>query len=407
MEKTALLLFTAIFLLLDFYAFQSIKLLTKKPIFHFLYWFLSISIAFIIVFLAYNVARTPKDTFKVQWILGLIIVFYFPKLFLIIPLLLEDIVRIFVWIFSWFSKEKSYFPSRRKTIGLLALGLASIPFLGSIYGVIKGRFNYRVKNIKLTFKDLPKNFNGFKIVQISDIHIGSFTQNQKDELLNGIDLINKQNADIVLFTGDMVNFIAEEVEDFKEILSQIKGKKYSVLGNHDYGEYAYGRNDKTNIKKNIDTLQALQKEMNFEMLRNQSIRIEKNNEHINIIGVENYGKKGRFPQTGNLDLATQNINNKEFNILMSHDPTHFDEVVKTFNKHIHLTLSGHTHGMQLGVNLSFLKFSPVQFVYKKWAGLYEENQRFLYVNCGFGFLAMPARIGINPEITVFELFSEY
>ncbi len=406
MEKAALLLFTAIFLLLDFYAFQSIKLLTKKPIFHFLYWFLSITIIFIIVFLAYNVARTPKDTFKVQWILGLIMVFYFPKLFLIIPLLLEDIVRIFVWIFSWFSKEKSYFPSRRKAISLLALGLASIPFLGSIYGVVKGRFNYTLKNVKLTFKDLPKSFNGFKIIQISDIHIGSFTKNQKDELLKGIELINNQNADIVLFTGDMVNFVAEEVEDFKEILSQIKGKKYSVLGNHDYGEYAYGRNDKINIKKNIDTLQALQKQMNFEMLRNQSIRIEKNNEHINIIGVENYGKKGRFPQTGNLDLATQNIDNKEFNILMSHDPTHFDEVVKTFNKHIHLTLSGHTHGMQLGVNLPFLKFSPVQFVYKKWAGLYEENQRFLYVNCGFGFLAMPARIGINPEITVFELFSE-
>ncbi len=401
-----LLLFTAIFLLLDFYAFQSVKLLTKQSIIYVFYWIISLASITTINYLAYNAERSPKDTFKIQWILGLMIVFYLPKLFLIIPLLLEDIMRVFVWIFSQFSREKAYFPSRRKAITLLAFGLASIPFLASIYGIVKGRFNYRVKNIKLTFKDLPKNFNGFKIVQISDIHIGSFTQNQKDELLKGIDLINNQNADLVLFTGDMVNFVAEEVEGFKDVLSQIKGVKYSVLGNHDYGEYAYGTKDTASIKKNIDKLQALQKEMNFEMLRNQSLRIEKNNQHINIIGVENYGRKGRFPQTGNLALATQNIDNNEFNILMSHDPTHFDEVVKSFKKHIHLTLSGHTHGMQLGVNLPFLKFSPVQIVYKKWAGLYEENQRFLYVNCGFGFLAMPARIGINPEITVFELFSE-
>jgi len=402
-----LLFIGIIFIILDYYTFQAFKLFFKANFFSYIYWFITLLILGILVYLYLNTSRSPKDTFKVQTILALLIVFYLPKIFILIPLLIEDILRSFSWITTKFSTEYTFYSSRRKTVALLGLGLASIPFLSSIYGIFKGRFNFKLHNFTFEIEELPESFEGFKIIQISDIHIGSFTQSQINELEKGIAILNNQKADLILFTGDMVNFVADEILPFLDTFKKINGEqKYSVFGNHDYGEYFFDRNKPDfhqKCQENLNKIVEYQKQMGFVNLRNSAVKIYKGNKFINLIGVENWGKKGRFPQTGDLDLATSNVEDGEINILMSHDPTHFDKVVKYFHKHIHLTLSGHTHGMQLGVELPFLKFSPVQFVYKKWAGLYEDLGKFLYVNRGFGFLALPARIGIFPEITLITL----
>ena len=253
----------------------------------------------------------------------------------------------------------------------------------------------------MRFKNLPESFKGYKIVQISDVHSGSFFNPQK--LQKAIDLINEQDADVVLFTGDMVNNYADEFKPFIPLFKSIKAKdgKFSILGNHDYGDYG-AWNSREEKAQNIPTLKNYQAEAGFKMLRNENIALEKNGEKIYLLGVENWGIKP-FPQYGDLDKALKGVPEDAIKVLMSHDPTHFDEVVKKHKTHVHLTLSGHTHGMQFGLDLKNIKWSPVKFKYKKWADLYESEGKYLYVNRGFGVIAYPGRVGINPEITVIEL----
>ncbi len=336
-------------------------------------------------------------------LISLLVLSILPKLIILAILFGEDVLRFVTGIFQSVSgnDREGFLPERRKFISQAALVISAIPFLGILHGVLIGKYRYRVVNHTLEFDDLPEEFDGFTITQISDIHSGSFDNKKKLEY--GVDLINQQGSDVILFTGDLVNNHAGEMEPWIDTFNKLKAPmgKFSILGNHDYGDYMSWPSQEAK-RANLDRLYEIQKELGFRLLRNESVQIEKGNSSIDLIGVENWGKG--FAQHGDLPKATANLNERSFKILMSHDPSHFDEQVKSFSQFIHLTLSGHTHGMQFGIEIpGLIKWSPVSFRYPKWAGLYKELGRYLHVNRGFGFLAFPGRVGIWPEITVLEL----
>ena len=295
--------------------------------------------------------------------------------------------------------------SRRDFVKKSIILTSALPFVGVLHGITIGKHKYKIHKESLYYPDLPEAFDGFKIVQISDLHLGSFKD--KEEVLYGFDLINQQEGDALLFTGDMVNFKYEETLDWIEAMYGLKAKvgKYSVLGNHDYGDYV--RWSKPEDKQaNLDGMCLAHEKMGFKLLRNNHIEIEKSGEKIFLAGSENWGK-GRFQKYGDLDKTFESIPSNAFTILMSHDPSHFDKEVVPHSKHVHLTLSGHTHGMQFGVEVpGWIKWSPAKFQYPKWAGLYDEGGQKLYVNRGFGFIGFPGRVGIWPEITVLTLHKQ-
>ena len=291
--------------------------------------------------------------------------------------------------------------SRNVIMAKVGLGVASIPLISFIHGITLGKYKYRVKKIKLNFADLPAAFDGYKILQFSDMHAGSFDSIKRVQ--KGMSKMQEQEADLILFTGDMVNNHADEVKPFVEMLSELKATdgKYSILGNHDYGDYIHWANSDAKIQ-NLYKLISYQEQAGFKMLLNESIELTKGNDSIHLVGVENWGKPP-FPQHGDLKKGLDGIPSDAFTVLMSHDPSHWDlEVIKN-EKKVHLTLSGHTHGMQMGFDIPGLKWSPVKYKYPRWSGLYQELGRKLYVNSGFGFLGFPGRVGIYPEITVLEL----
>jgi predicted MPP superfamily phosphohydrolase len=270
-----------------------------------------------------------------------------------------------------------------------------------IYGIIQGKYNYKVLKYQLTFDDLPEAFDGYTITQISDIHSGSFTN--KEKIQYGVDLINEQKSDLMLFTGDIVNNTADEMDDWIDVFSKLEAKegKYSILGNHDYGDYMDWKNPEDKIK-NFEKIKGIHKKIGFDLLLNESRYIEKNGQKVALIGVENWGKG--FNKAGDIKKASSNVNKEDFKILLSHDPSHWEVMIKKDDFNYHLTLSGHTHGLQMGIEIpGFFRFSPSQFVYKQWAGLYQEFGRYINVNRGFGYHAFPGRVGIWPEITVIEL----
>ena len=282
------------------------------------------------------------------------------------------------------------------------MGLAAIPLASIIYGIYRGKYNYKVLKYTLSFEDLPAAFDGYKLTQISDIHSGSFDNMEKVKY--AVDLINEQESDVILFTGDMVNNKVEELVPYKDVFNKLKAKDglFSVLGNHDYGDYVQWDSDEAK-HQNLEDLKSLQKEIGFTVLLNESKFLEKNGDRIAIVGVENWGVGG-FKKAGDLKKASQNINENDFKILMSHDPSHWEKEVIQDDYHYHLTLSGHTHGMQFGIEIpGWFKWSPVKWRYKYWAGIYQELGQYINVNRGFGYLAFPGRVGIWPEITVIEL----
>ncbi|MFK8006414.1 MAG: metallophosphoesterase [Saprospiraceae bacterium] len=309
---------------------------------------------------------------------------------------------------NWMTEKKSneidnniITNSRRRFLKTTGLVLTSLPFASFLYGITKGKYDFKVIEQTLKFSDLPKAFDGFKIVQFSDLHSGGF--DSYEDVKRGFDLIQKQKANLILFTGDLVNDLAEEILPYKHLLKNLHAPfgKYSVLGNHDYSEDDGLFPDEVSKKKNFIAIQQHQKDAGFQLLNNANTKIEKDNSFIRLIGVENWGNS--FIKEGDLDKAIENCEEDEFSILMSHDPTHWEKVVLKHSKHIHLTLSGHTHGAQMGVESLGIKWSPIQYVYKRWAGLYEELNQYLYVNRGFGFMGFAGRIGIQPEITIFTL----
>jgi len=399
-----LLIFFVIIALIELYAFQAVKTFTKVRWVLLSYIFLSVAA---IVFIGYQFTkfdRSVGQTKMTMITLGLLLLILIPKLILTLVLFLEDIYRIFSGTISKISGASSdtFLPERRKFVSQIALGIAAIPFSSLIYGMTLGKYNYKVITQQIFFPDLPDAFDGFKITQISDVHSGSFDNPEK--INYAIDLINEQEADMILFTGDIVNTHAKEMLPWIETFNRIKKYEYgkfSVLGNHDYGEYVTWKTeaDKT---KNFHDIKELYGKIGFQLMLNEHTYIQKGNDKIALVGVENWGVK--FKKAGDLHKASEGLTKEEFKILMSHDPSHWDAEVNKHPKDFHLTLSGHTHGLQFGIEIpGFFKWSPAEYVYKQWAGLYEKAGKYIYVNRGFGFHAYPGRVGIMPEITVIEL----
>ena len=399
--KTNFIILLAVFFIIEIYVYQAIRNITTNNYIRIGYWVFTLLAYGIILYWILTFNRASRDHQQIQLMVSAMMIFVLPKLLSVIFLLIGDFTRFVEFGFKYFTAKENYFPERRKFISTTALAAAGIFSALAIDGIIFGKYRHTVRKVKLRFKNLPENFKGYKIVQISDVHSGSFFNPQK--LQKAIDLINEQDADVVLFTGDMVNNYADEFKPFIPLFKSIKAKDgtFSVLGNHDYGDYG-AWNSREEKAQNIPTLKNYQAEAGFKMLRNENIALEKNGEKIYLLGVENWGIKP-FPQYGDLDKALKGVPEDAIKVLMSHDPTHFDEVVKKHKTHVHLTLSGHTHGMQFGLDLKNIKWSPVKFKYKKWADLYESEGKYLYVNRGFGVIAYPGRVGINPEITVIEL----
>lgn len=401
MQKNFLFI-AAIFLFLEVYIFQAIRTLTDNFWIRLGYVILSLAIYSVLAYEITHFQRSDRSTVRAQISISLFLVFILPKVFIVLFLLVDDIFRTGGYLVGLTTKPaENFFPERRKFLSLIGLGLGGVLSALFIDGITFGKYRHTVRRVKVKFANLPKSFKGYKIIQISDVHSGSFSDPGK--LQHAIDLINEQNPDLVLFTGDMVNNVADEFKPFIPLFSKIKAKdgKFAVLGNHDYGDYVKW-NSKDEQKKNLETLIEYQRQAGFDMLRNENRVIEKDGEKIYILGVENWGLKP-FPQYGDIDKALENVPQDATKILMSHDPTHFDYVVKKHPKDIHLTLSGHTHGMQFGLDLKNIKWSPVQYRYPKWADLYESEGKMLYVNRGFGVLGYPGRVGVLPEITLFEL----
>ena len=400
------ILFLVVFIVGDYYAFQSFKTVTKNNWIHILYWGITIIILGNFVFQFYGFNRRNGFTHQHSYAIGLFIAILVPKVFLLLGMFFEDIFRVPQAIYHYFTGVKTaeghYFSSRRQFVSKLALGLAAIPLASIIYGIYKGKYNYKVLKYTLCFEDLPEAFDGYKLTQISDVHSGSF--DNIDKVKYAVDLINEQESDVILFTGDIVNNKAEELVPFKNIFNKLKAKDglYSVLGNHDYGDYVHWESPEAK-DQNLEDLKAIQKEIGFNLLLNESTYLEKNGERIALVGVENWGTGG-FKAVGDLKKAASNINKNDFKILMSHDPTHWEKKVIDDDYHYHVTLSGHTHGMQFGIEIpGWFKWSPAKWRYKYWAGIYQEKGQYINVNRGFGYLAFPGRVGIWPEITVIEL----
>ncbi|WP_341221763.1 metallophosphoesterase [Polaribacter atrinae] len=397
-----LIILTIVITLVEIYTFQAFKTVSKSKIVR--YSFLLVSIAvyinFFINIITYS--RTEGQTAHFQMGVGLLLTISIPKLVIIILLFGEDAYRWVLKLFSAISSgETKSLVGRRKFISQIALGLAAIPFAAFIYGIIQGKYNYKVLKYQLSFKDLPDAFDGFTITQISDIHSGSFTN--KEKIQYGVDLINQQKSDIMLFTGDIVNNKADEMDDWMDVFDKLEAKegKYSILGNHDYGDYMDWEKPQDKID-NFQKVKDIHQKIGFDLLLDEHRYLEKDGQKIALVGVENWGKG--FNQAGDLAKASANIKKEDFKILMSHDPSHWEYKVKEDPFNYQLTLSGHTHGLQIGIEIpGWIKWSPSKYVYKQWAGLYEEYGRYINVNRGFGYHAFPGRVGVWPEITVIEL----
>jgi len=397
-----LLIASVIIFVLEYYAYQAIKTITKNRIIKWVWLLIGIGIYLNFLYVIFTTPRSAGQTTEFQMAVGMMITILIPKVFILVVLFGEDVIRWIQKIISWISSNPTQpIPGRRKFLSQIALGLAAIPFASFLYGIIQGRYNYKVLKYQLAFKDLPDAFDGFTITQISDIHSGSFTN--KEKIQYGVDMINEQESDLLLFTGDIVNNKASEMDDWLDMFSALKAPygKYAILGNHDYAEYIRGISEEEK-EQQFEEIKNIHPKIGFDLLCNENRYIEKEGQKIALIGVENWGKN--FKQAGDLSKASQGISKEDFKILMSHDPSHWDAEVKQADLNYHLTLSGHTHGLQMGIEIpGWIKWSPSKYVYRQWAGLYEEYGRYINVNRGFGYHAFPGRVGIWPEITVIEL----
>jgi uncharacterized protein len=412
------LIIVAVMLFVDIYAFKGIKVLLsnysnaaiKRTIF-IAFWSVT-AFMLVLIVTGYLFRSSTRSTTVFTWyyyLFGAFIVLYVPKILFVSFHLTEDMVLGIVWAFKKAFMAKVVVAdggepiTRSKFISQAGIIVASVPFMAFIWGIVKGRFNFRVESIKLTFPNLPKSFDGLKIVQISDIHIGGFDGYQS-QVESAIDMVNAQQPDIIFFTGDLVNNFHEELEGWIPILSRMKAKhgKYSILGNHDYGDYYKGWASKAEKAENFRKINEAHAQMGFQLLNNQAATLSRNGEEIAVIGVENWGHPP-FPQYADYKTASEGVAHLPFKILLSHDPDHWG--AKILGKtDIDLTFSGHTHGMQFGIRIAGNElWSPAQYKYKRWAGLYQEGKQFLYVNRGFGYIGFPGRVGMPPEITVLEL----
>jgi uncharacterized protein len=451
-NSSGLWFFAGILFLLDIYIFQVIKYLSEsmtpkaRLVLYSIYWLVTIASTILILLLP-SLYFNPKYKVFISYAFAMVVGLFFFKLITVFFFLLDDLRRGITWIIQKFSNSKSTAStdssiSRSAFMSWMGITIGGSLFSSLLFG-FTNKYNYRVKRIKLKFPNLPAAFKGFKIVQLSDIHSGSF--DDKEAVAKGVQKVLNEKPELILFTGDLVNNIYTEMNPYKDVFAKLQAPLgvYSVLGNHDYGDYyPWEDRDEAHITKerlakkdyrakldaetNLDTdmkndlerhyrlytplqqahldgLKQVQKDMGWHLLMNEHVVLEKGTDKIAIIGIENWGARGNFPKYGRLDLAHKGTETIPFKILMSHDPSHWDAQITKVYPDIDLTLSGHTHGMQFGVEIPFLKWSPIQYIYKQWAGIYEKASQKLYVNRGYGFLGYPGRVGIMPEITVIEL----
>jgi len=393
-----LFIFLAFLLIIDIYSFQAIKTVSKKKVR--LTYILVNGILYFLLFFQIFFIENVRESALLTYNFTLLFILFVSKTILILFLFPEDILRFIKFLFSKIQNKKID-NSRRKFISNLSLAVAAIPIPIMIHGITRGRYNFKVVNHEISFKDLPKSFDGYTITHLSDFHCGSFESRSK--LKYAIDLVNEQNSDLIAFTGDFVNNTYTEILPWIDELKKINSKdgKFSILGNHDYGDY-YDWGTEENKKLGFKKLIEIQNELGFKVLRDESVHIKKNNEKISLVGVENWGDG--FKKKGDIDKAISDLDESDFKIVLSHDPSHWDKILVDHKEKFNLTLSGHTHGMQFGIEIpGFIKWSPVKYRYKYWAGLYERSNQFINVNRGFGVLGFPGRVGIWPEITVIKL----
>ena len=395
----SLIIFFFILVFIEFYFYLGVKkILNRKSRLIYIFTFFSLYLFFVIYSFTFEISSSSR---VFSYYLSIIFLFLIAKTISLPIILIEDLFRLFNFIKSKINTKSKVNLKRRALISKLSLIFSSLTLPVGFDGIFFGKYRYRIINHEINFKNLPKKFDGYKLVQLSDFHCGSLEN--KHMVDKAIKMINNENADLILFTGDFVNNRFKEVEPWVKSFSKLKAKDdmISVLGNHDYGDYQRWSN-KIEKEENFKNLLEIQKKIGFRVLMNENKHIVRGNEKIAIIGVENWG--ARFNQLGDIEKSIQNISDEDFKIVLSHDPTHWERVLKDHPKKFDLTLSGHTHGMQFGIEIpGIIQWSPVQWVYKYWAGLYTHKGRCLNVNRGFGVLAFPGRVGIWPEITSITL----
>lgn len=401
----------AIAIILDLYVFQAIKAVSQgasprtRLIIYIIYWSISITAILLFFLIPYI---TTTDSRARTYIFATVLGLFFAKILAAVFFLVDDIRRLVQW-----ASGKLFFNntegdtinedgiSRSAFLSWLGLGVGGSLFSALLYGY-SNKYNYKIHRVRLSYDNLPASFRGLKIVQLSDIHSGSLAN--PEAVNKGVDMVLAEKPDLILFTGDLVNDTAPEMKDYKGIFSRLRAPMgvFSTLGNHDYGDYSWWETPEDK-KANLEHLKQIERDMGWRLLMNEHVALERGGEQIALIGIENWSAKARFPKYGKMAEAYAGTEKYSFKILMSHDPSHWDAEVRPHYSDVDLTLAGHTHGMQFGVELPGIKWSPVQYVYRQWAGLYEEAKQKLYVNRGFGFIGYPGRVGILPEITVIEL----
>ena len=400
-------------ILLDIYVFQIVKSVSQsagaktKSIIFISYWIISVSALVILFILPYlnldSYSRSVRST-----LFAVVIGLFLGKLIASIFFLVDDFRRGIQWLVgkTFFTNTEGEIRSGDKISRSLFLNWMGLAVGGGLFSSLlygfSNKYNYRVKKLSLHYPNLPDSFRGLRIVQLSDIHCGSFTH--KHAVEKGVEKVLELKPDLILFTGDLVNNEATEMANYMDVFNRLHAPLgvFSVLGNHDYGDYkSWGSKDEK--VQNLERLKQVHRELGWNLMMNDHQLLERNGEQIALIGIENWSNKARFPKYGDLKKAYAGTEAIPFKILMSHDPSHWDAEVRPRYNDIDLMLSGHTHGMQFGVEIPWLKWSPVQYVYKQWAGLYETGPQKLYVNRGFGFIGYPGRVGILPEITLIEL----
>ena len=406
-------LFIILMVSIDLYVFQSLKLVTEslparyKIIIHTVYWSFTVVAILLFLLIPYIGFENLPGFIRTQ-VFAIVVGFFIAKLLASLFFLVDDLRRILQWGgvkalkfagSAYISDDQPI--SRSVFLSWLGIGIGGGVFGSLLYG-FTNKYSYKVERVKLHFKHLPESFRGLKIVQISDIHSGSLSDHAA--VSKGVQKILDIEPDVIFFTGDLVNNVADEMDELKKVFSRLKAPLgvYSILGNHDYGDYVPWESQEAKAT-NLEKLKSIHREMGWRLLLNEHVPIERGGEQIALIGVENWGAKARFSKYGDLSKAYEGAEKYPFKLLLSHDPSHWEAEVCKLYTDIDLVFSGHTHGMQFGVEIPGFRWSPVQYVYRQWAGIYHRNHQKLYVNRGFGFLGYPGRVGILPEITLMEL----
>lgn len=404
-----LFFFTLVFLLIDYYFFQGILVVSKnwsplwKSVIRYGFWVPTVLCVLALFWWTFDDPYRYSANFR-NWIITGIIATYFSKVVGILFLFVDDLQRGVRWIVSQFQSKPSSLPgeaiSRSEFLSKAALVASAVPFTAFTWGIISGAHDYRIRKVAIKLPNLPKSFDGITIGQISDIHSGSFWN--KTAVKGGVEMLLNQKPDLIFFTGDLVNNEANEVNDFVDIFNKVRAPLgvFSITGNHDYGDYKPWNTNEEKQQNFNDLIQA-HRMLGYDLLLNENRIITQGGEKLALIGVENWGT--RFSKHGDLEKAYKGSEEAAVKLLLSHDPTHWDAQVRPTFKDIDVMFAGHTHGTQFGVSIGDYTWTPAQYAYKQWGGLYQEDNQYLYVNRGFGYIGYPGRVGMPPEITIFEL----